>query len=227
MDCRAFEKHVEDYLQDGLDYPARFSMERHAHQCIACGRVLTNALRLRQMAKEIERVKAPADFESAVIKEIAKQRLYLRNKLSRRFWLTGIQRRLTMNWALVTVGAFLIGAVTFYLYRHYAATAAPAASVAIVTPEVINPESEQSMAPKPSVSEPVRVEEVAARQPAAKPRARVEELIIPEKEVPDADYVEHIVAGPDNRPMRVRLPKAIHVQFGQASEEYFIRNVSH
>ena len=49
------------------------------------------------------------------------------------------------------------------------------------------------------------------------------------QEVQDMDYVEYLMPGPDSRPVRVRLPlpKIIPMNYGQMSEEYFIRNVSH
>ena len=38
MNCRTFQKNLEDYLADGLDFAGRFGMERHARQCISCGK---------------------------------------------------------------------------------------------------------------------------------------------------------------------------------------------
>ena len=49
----------------------------------------------------------------------------------------------------------------------------------------------------------------------------------PEPEFAETEYVEHVLAGPDDLPITVRLPKKIRMQYGQTSEEYFIRNVSH
>ena len=40
-------------------------------------------------------------------------------------------------------------------------------------------------------------------------------------------YDQYLVPGPDNRQIIVRLPKTIQMRYGQPSEEYYIRNVSH
>jgi hypothetical protein len=61
MDCRKFHRDLEDYLEDGLDFSSRFGVERHAQQCIHCGKVLSNAQQLRRMTRQIEKVKAPSE----------------------------------------------------------------------------------------------------------------------------------------------------------------------
>ena len=72
MDCRKFHGNFEDYLEGGLDFAGRFGMERHAQQCIVCGKKLAAAQRLRAMARELQRVQAPLNFESSVLNEIAR-----------------------------------------------------------------------------------------------------------------------------------------------------------
>ena len=74
MDCRNFHRNMEDYLDGGLDFVDRFGVERHAEQCFACGKDLSDARELRQMADSLARVKAPADFEARVSREIAMQK---------------------------------------------------------------------------------------------------------------------------------------------------------
>ena len=116
MDCRKFHRNLEDYLEDGLDFPGRFGMERHAQQCIHCGRVVSDAQRLRQMAHQLERVKAPADFESRLLEEIGKRKALGRFSGLRRFWLYGFDmpspRRLVLASSCVAVVA--MGIFFFY-----------------------------------------------------------------------------------------------------------------
>ena len=71
MDCRNFHENLEDYLDGGLDFADRFRMERHAEQCFACGKELADARTLRLLTVSLAHVKAPADFESRVRREIA------------------------------------------------------------------------------------------------------------------------------------------------------------
>ncbi|MDR0311916.1 MAG: zf-HC2 domain-containing protein [Acidobacteriota bacterium] len=71
MDCRNFHRNLEDYIDGELDFAGRFGVERHAEQCFACGKKLADARRLRLMTASLARVKAPADFEARVRREIA------------------------------------------------------------------------------------------------------------------------------------------------------------
>jgi hypothetical protein len=43
----------------------------------------------------------------------------------------------------------------------------------------------------------------------------------------DLGFLEYPVPGPGDRQLIMRLPKSIRVRYGQPSEEYFIRHVSH
>jgi anti-sigma factor RsiW len=74
MDCRNFHRNLEDYLDGGLDFAERFSMERHAEQCFACGKDLSAARGLRRLTDSLVQVKAPADFEARVCREIARRK---------------------------------------------------------------------------------------------------------------------------------------------------------
>jgi len=71
MNCRNFHRNLEDYLDGGLDFTGRLGMERHAEQCYACGKELADARGLRRLTASLSRVKAPADFEANVRREIA------------------------------------------------------------------------------------------------------------------------------------------------------------
>src|SRR5437773_9325241 len=70
MDCRSFQRNLEDYLEGGLDFGGRFGMERHAQQCYVCGRDIANARKLAEMARGLKPVAAPPHFESAVLARI-------------------------------------------------------------------------------------------------------------------------------------------------------------
>ena len=71
MNCHIFHRNLEDYLDGKLDFADRFGMERHAGQCFACGKKLADARELHLLAASLTRVKAPADFEARISREIA------------------------------------------------------------------------------------------------------------------------------------------------------------
>src|SRR5262249_20098655 len=60
-----------------------------------------------------------------------------------------------------------------------------------------------------------------------RPLYSTDELTVELSNPGDSDYVEYLVPGPGNRPIIMRLPNTIRMKYGQASEEHFIRNVSH
>jgi hypothetical protein len=113
MDCRKFHRILEDYLEDGLDFSGRFGMERHAQQCIGCGKVLSNAQQLRRMARQLDRVKAPGSFEADVLREIGRREARGRFFGLRRFWLYGFDPPSIRRWALVAscLAVLVIGAL--------------------------------------------------------------------------------------------------------------------
>jgi len=87
MNCRNFHRNLEDYLDGKLDFAGRFGIERHAEQCFACGKNLADARELRRFAASLARVKAPADFEERISREIALRKSHglfvrIRNYLS-------------------------------------------------------------------------------------------------------------------------------------------------
>jgi len=263
MNCRKFERNLEDYLQGGLDFAARFGMERHARQCVLCGKEMADAQRLSQMVRGLERVKAPPDFESSVLREIAKRRSHGIVPFVRRFWIYGIEWPSWQKSALAALSLMILGIGTFYLSRPPVPVVAPvphliADKTAIVRPEndpgpdskpvalktpppdgvrgpssvanrpvAVRPENEPDTNPGPLALRPRREGQVFEMMAAAETPGMMQRTIVPDLESSEADYVEHVVPGLDNRPMTIRLPKAIRVQYGQTSEEYFIRNVSH
>ncbi len=87
MNCRTFHRTLEDYLEGGLDFSGRFGMERHARQCLSCGKEMSDAQRLHQMVSELQRVKAPSDFEASVLREIGMRKAHGRFSGFRSFWM--------------------------------------------------------------------------------------------------------------------------------------------
>jgi hypothetical protein len=263
MNCRKFERNLEDYLQGGLDFAARFGMERHARQCVLCGKEMADAQRLSQMSRELERVKAPSDFESSVLREIAKRRSQGVVPFVRRFWIYGIEWHSWQKPALAALSLTILGIGAFYLSRPPVPGGAPVTSLVPDRPVIVHSESNpgtnsRPVALKPPVPDRIPNPSLVANRPASgdpendpgtnsrpvalRPRrtgqvfemtatpespGAVQRTIVPDLESSEVEYVEHILPGLDNRPMTIRLPKAIRVQYGQTSEEYFIRNVSH
>jgi hypothetical protein len=229
MDCRRFHKSLEDYLQDGLDFSGRFGMERHAQQCISCGKDMAHAQRLNQMARELERVKAPPDFEASVFREIAKRKSRRHFSFLYRTWIYGFEG---LSWRKLAIAGCSAAALCLgFLYwpRHQIPNSMPAPSyVAAEQTKAISNENEK---PIPAVHHsPMpqpRIVETAGVKSETQPAEAMQEELFREPEIADTEYVEDVMEGPDSRPVTVRLPKKIRMQYGHASEEYFIRNVSH
>jgi hypothetical protein len=230
MDCRKFYRNLDDYLDDGLDFPGRFGMERHAQQCARCGKVMSDAQRLGHLAHQLERVKAPADFESRLLEEIGKRKALGRFSGIRRLWLYGFDmpspRRLVLASSCVAVAA--IGIFSFYSLLFKRVTPEPPPAVVVREPAGINGRGNL---------QPVTTAAVALTDRRAKPKvpkaekatepplSKLEQIVDPE--AVETDYVEFQVVGPDNRPVSFRWPNKFRTRYGQTPEEYFIRNVSH
>jgi len=232
MDCRKFHKYLEDYLEDGLDFAGRFGMERHAQQCISCGEELAGAQRLRRMVRELNRVKAPANFESAVLSEIGKRKGHGRYSYFKKFWFYGFESQSLRRLALAGAGLAALAFGFFYLSPYLSRRAAP----------------EIPSAPSPIAQEPAKIKQIENPRPLATPvvaradrrlssRVRdvaetnqdssLEQEQIFEQEPDDSDYVELQMIGPDNRPVSFRLPDKSRSHGSQRSQQYFVRNVSH
>ena len=109
MDCRNFHENLEDYLDGGLDFASRFRMERHAEQCFACGKELVDAKALRRLTASLARVKAPADFESRVCREIALRKAQGIFARVRSYLVSGFEwRRLAFAATVCVILAFVI-----------------------------------------------------------------------------------------------------------------------
>jgi Putative zinc-finger len=243
MDCRKFQRNLEDYLEGGLDFAGRFGMERHAQQCYSCGRTESDAQKLKGLALEVKRVSAPPNFEAAVLARIhdGESRFFLGGL--RKWWAYGLEWPSWPSLALGVSGLSLFAVAILFSLHHFAGTdpsgeiAAERVSASDRLPSTPSPRegSLTAVAAGRSSSDPVT--ELPANpltvSPASssvrRPRARysTDELTVELSNPGESDYVEYLVPGPGNRPVIMRLPNTIRMKYGQASEEHFIRNVSH
>jgi hypothetical protein len=231
MDCRKFHRNLEDYLQDGLDFSGRFGMERHARQCISCGKDMANAQRLSRMTRELERVMAPPDFEASVLQEIAKRKSHGHFSFFYRAWIYGFDGLSWRKLAITACSAAALYLGFLYWPRHPIPNSMPAPSyVSAGQTKAISNENEKPIpivhnSPMPQPRPPIV--ETAGVKPEAQPPEAMQEELFKGPDIADTEYVEDVMEGPYSRPVTVRLPKKIRMQYGHASEEYFIRNVSH
>ncbi|MBN2338169.1 MAG: hypothetical protein JXP48_06475 [Acidobacteria bacterium] len=268
MNCRTFHRNLEDYLEGGLDFPGRFGMERHAGECIRCGKALADARRLGRMAAGLARVRAPEGFEAAVCGKIAARKS--------RWFLTRLRGIGTYGFGLPSPGTLALaasGVLALGLGAFYAFHPSPGpGSRAAVTAEQAGPEApgadavrvEQARA-EPVQAQATQVEAVriatvpvverklpaappereAAREPVAESVAPPPDLAVAvpvdvaasprtlqvrfprERQYNGMEVVDYLLVGPESHALPDRLPRKLYVKYGQASEEYFIRNVSH
>jgi hypothetical protein len=230
MDCRKFHRILEDYLEDDLDFSGRFGMERHAQQCIGCGKVLANAQRLRRMASQLERVRAPENFEAAVLNRIGKWEMHGPFSGFRRFWLYGFDMPSVRKLVLITSCSAVLIIAALYLYPTLMDRTAPEGSAAQVFPELETSDGGSMPAPETTAVAaqpvpPLPVEVPQIRKIRKSSEQAYDQMV--DQEVTDSDYLEFQVIGPDNRPITFRWPTRYRVRYGQTPEEYFLRNVSH
>lgn len=215
---------MEDYLENGLDFSGRFAMERHAGQCVHCGKRLADARRLGLVSRELHRVKAPPGFESSVMSEIAARKL--RRGSAGFGWLpeVGVGFPLWSKLALTASCLVVLGFGFLYVYGPEEAASsragAPGSGVSANPSDLETPFENR---PDPSG--------------AAFPGYRVPmpEILVGEAEdglplrfqANESDYGEYTALGPDNVPMIIPLPNTIRMQVGPPSEEFFLTNVSH
>ncbi len=240
MDCRKFHKNLEDYLEDGLDFAGRFGMERHAQQCISCSKELAGAQRLRVMAHELEKVKAPSSFESSVLSEIVKRKSNGRFSSLRNFWFYDFGFPSVRKLALASSFLAILAVGILYFSSLSNRTAPPLSpSPTLIAKEPASTPLVKAEPVKANLNEnlpTVVATAVAQRNRPMQGKAPVpEELTQPpdpererivEEEAAETDYVELQLFGPDNRPVTLRANKP-RATYGQAAQEFFIRNVSH
>lgn len=231
MDCRNFQKNLEDYLEGGLDFAGRFGMERHARQCYVCGKQVTIAQKLSQLARAQDRTLAPQNFESAVM-----DRIHLEDSLSwfQRARIYGLDFSGIRPYALWATSMLVLGLGVYVVADRYsvphdadsalARQTAPAAPVTAPLPRDPDPlplKEPVSEAQSSPLAESVK-------NPYGQTRPQSPTLWTAEPFDPESSkYLQYTVPGPDGRLFIMRLPKTIRMRYGQPSEEYFIRNISH
>jgi hypothetical protein len=246
MDCRKFRKNLESYLEDGLDFAGRFGMERHAQQCIRCGKDMADAQRIRRMVSEIDRVKAPENFEASVIGEIAKRRLKVRTAGIRRFWIYGHEGPLWRKMALAS-SSLAVLAIGVFAFLHLTGTSQdPASTVAVAesgnshadlnaiqspaAKAVIPPAMEQADSDDhPALFETLPATEVLKVAASPKEPEAVKPELVADGDATEVELIEHLMMGADGRPVTIQLPmpRTIYMQYNQTSEDYYIQHISH
>jgi hypothetical protein len=229
MDCRTFRNRLEDYLDGGLDFAGRFGMERHARQCFGCGKVVVDAQKLGEAARGLSRVAAPRDFEAAVLRRISSNETAGWRQSLRKFSLDfdwAAPRRLFAVVSLAAVCALGTFVVFHYVPGRQSTPSAKAVAPPAPPSSETHPAPEFVATPPAAETDPVDLQlaRPAALRSAFGPK---EDLPVEEFTTDDTEYVEYLVPGPGDRTMVVRLPKTIRMRYGQPSQEYFIRNVSH
>jgi len=233
MDCRTFHKNLEDYLEDGLDFAGRFGMERHAQQCIGCGKDMADAQRIRRMVSGLERVKAPESFEASVINEIAKRKLNGRNAGIRRFWIYGHELPLWRKLALASSSLAILAVGVFVFFKPTVPGQDSRFPVAVEDPEkpYVDVDTTQSidMSAAVPILEKIRSSETKEIALTAEEPRVTEREFVPEGDAAEAEYIEQLIEGIDGRPVTITLPmpRKIFLQYNQMPEEYFIQNISH
>ena len=220
MDCRTFRGRLEDYLEGGLDFPGRFGMERHAQQCFSCGKMVADAQELSRKVHECKRVSAPPGFETAVMKRIQDAAAGRRFRHPFLSWDWGFARA---PWRLLAAGASsiaLLGLGIFFTLR-VAPHARPEAEGVVASPPPARP------APAVQSTNPPRRADLSQQKSLEAMMRNVPDLPIESVESSDSEYVELLIPDAGGRMRVVRLPATIRMRYGQPSEQYFIRNVSH
>jgi len=231
MDCRTFHRRLEDYLEGGLDFPARFGMERHAKQCYACEKDVTEAVRLRQMARELQRVGAPPNFETALLARIQTEKSHRRFWKLQSLWLYGFEGfswRAASITALVTVSVVVTVSYFHFGTGRYQPTAPQVAEERLAAQ--LPARNGSDAAPNVGLPDESALSgegDVFARGTKGPVGLGRDDLATPFATPADSDYVEFLVPVSGDRQLIMRLPRTIRMQYNQPSREYFIRNVSH
>jgi hypothetical protein len=222
MDCRTFHRKLEDYLESGMDFPSRFGMERHAKQCYPCEKDVAEALRLRQMARELRRVAAPPDFETSLLARIQSERSHHRFWKLQSFWLYGFDR---LSWRVVSATAsvviLIICAVT-YLYLRPGIDRLSLQEESVASREANPPGSRMELPDLGSAAMEAPTISIGAASHLGR-----DEWASAIAEPADSEFVEYLVPVQGDRQLIIPLPRTIRMRYGQPSANYFIRNISH
>jgi hypothetical protein len=223
MDCRTFHRKLEDYLEDSLDFPGRFGMERHAKQCYACEKVVNGALSLRQRARDLKRVSAPQDFEASLLARIQKEKSQRRFINFRDRWLFGLDG---FSWRVAGVTAvvtmLVVGAIGIF---HFGAGFNRPSTPGSAAENTSNPLPEKGVeGAEPNVADITRIADSRA--------GRVSWLgqdtwAIPYALPGDSEFIEFMVPVAGDQQLILQVPRTIRMRYQQPTREYFIRNVSH
>jgi hypothetical protein len=224
-----FHKNLEDYLQDGLDFSHRFAIERHARECFSCRKDLAGAIELRRMALDIKQVKAPADFEIALLDKIGRCKAHSRLSVFRRIWFYGPD---WLSWkklmiASSSLAVLVLGIITASHWKAMNSVLPPPIAVNHPDKEV-KEKAEASIELPRAVANKLKSFSMPSIRNTPKPVPVSLMGELDNSGVPAPDYFRVVVAGSDVRPEPVRmLPKKIRLQYIPASEEYFLYYVSH
>jgi hypothetical protein len=245
MDCRSFTNDLEEYLQGGLDFAGRFSMERHAAQCYVCRRSFDEADSLGRMAREIARVAAPADFEAQLLERIHARESGAARALLARARTAWDFRVGEFRWWSAAAAAAPVLALALGVAVWRAAQPSPGERLAAQPPRAAPQHgvgraalaAGAKDAPSALVEASVGESEVArpkslpqGRPAGSEPSARSTRMRLasdrrPRLEPADSGYLEYRVPG--DRDFILRLPPTIRMRYAEPSEDHFIRNVSH
>ncbi|PYV20052.1 MAG: hypothetical protein DMG07_00290 [Acidobacteria bacterium] len=215
MDCRNFRKDLEDYHQGGLDFAGRFAVERHAEQCFVCGREKQEAERFGSLARDLHRVQAPPDFEAGLL-----ERIHARD--SSPSWFARVRMSCQYRWDDLTWRRLALGAAAASTLLAAGFGIAVVAN-RLARPDASSPDARSVQAARDRGT----LVDSTARYGPVSPKVLYSTETGPRAEPAESDYVEYAVPGPGDRQFIMRLPKTIRMHYGQQSEEYFIRNVSH
>jgi hypothetical protein len=237
MDCRTFHRKLEDYLEGGLDFPARFGMERHAKHCYACGKDVAAALSLSQMARELSRVGAPPNFEAALLGRMREENASRRFWKLHDLWLFGLDR---FSWrtagVVALVVAFIAGATLTLHYGGWFNLAKPPQAAmsrsATPLPEVEPGKNANnaylslgSRSGLPDASNTLGIAS-AFNIRSFGPGGR-RNWATPFAEPGNSDFVDILVPVSDGRQLFLRLPKTIGMRYDQAPQDYYFRKISY
>lgn len=216
-----------------MDFSGRFGMERHAEQCFVCGKTLADAQKLSRMARSLGRVKAPPEFESILLARIQREGLRPRRALFRLhpvFWGDWWHWR-PISFAAAALAILVAGAVLsthrFEMQRDGSVRWARKDAGS----RLRQPNSDVASGTIPlEPTDPPDVGDGRLQVSAPAVNSFTPEgsgISIGTGSDTRDGYVEYLVPGADGRQIVMRLPKTIWMRYGQPSEEYYIRNVSH
>ena len=227
MNCRIFHRKLEDYLEGGLDFPARFGMERHARQCFACGKDVSEAQDLKRRVRALQRVAAPADFEAGLLARIQADQGRHRFWRSWSFLWTGFYPLRWRTMGAVAATAVVVAGTIFLIYSGpwFKASTPVQQDIVVQSPAPLTGAgNDRPVKGSGMLSGAAAVPTImgySSRYQAPDPWAE------PYFEPGDSDYIEYLIPVSGDRQLVMRLPRVIRIRYDQPSREYFIRNISH